>query len=479
MTSFQHKILSLTFILFCISYVSVSQNSFNVTLKDSTYDNMVHCAIETKSGHFIIASARILQLGNFVANILKIDAYGNLLKQQILSFNGNIGALSGIIQISDNRFVLSGGTFTGNSGNLWLCTIDSSLNVVHQKSCRIGSYSIFNAKIKLDYQNNILVFGQVDSSGFSYSFLYKLTSTLDSISCKIYNEDYSNFQDLIERSDHQGYYFMVLGFGIGSAKILALDPNFNIEKITELTDEIANLGTIRLIDPTHYIVCALRIGPIVKEIGVQMYDTLYHLVHYGYYGKVDTNEWPAMVKSIDFTDTSSIFIGGTSYMYDYEFVPIDNWYRMNNIDTAFNLKWEKFYGGDGYYTLYGILATHDGGCLMYGTIWDYHHISDYVRYLKLIKVSKDGLLSDKNGEPGKLAKDVILYPNPGSDRIIIRSALRNLTVTFFDVMGNAVLSEPVQSSTESIDVSGLSPGIYFYRISSGEKVVDTGKWIKE
>jgi len=483
MFSYQKKLVYLILVLLCSTSALRSQNSFDVILKDSTYDNMVHSAIELSNGQFIIVSVRILQPGIVAANIMKIDAYGILLHQNILRFNGTSSGLSGIVQLSGNRFILSGATYQGDSANLWLCTIDSSLNVIAQKSYKIGSFSLSYSKIKLDYQNNILVFGIIDSLNTPYSFIFKLTPELDSIYCRIYNQHWSMEQDLIERSDHKGYYFLVNGFvSLGSGKILSLDTDFNIEKITELTDGIGYHGTLKLLDSTHIIVCGERApaGNLNKaSIGVQLYNTNFNLIHYSYYGKTDTVELPALVKTLDFSDPLSVFIGGTSNFFFYEFTPADNWYRLNNIDTAFNLKWERFYGGDGDYALYGILATHDGGCLMYGTFWDYRNNPDYTRYLRLIKVSKDGLLSDKNGKPSNKAKEVILYPNPGTNRIIVESGLKNLMVSLFDMTGNCVLKKSIQSMVEILDVSELSSGIYFYRFTCGDKVIDSGKWIKK
>jgi hypothetical protein len=452
-------------------------------LKDSTYDNRVNDAIELPNGEFIIVGMRILQLDSLTANLVKLDAYGNLIHQNILRFNGNSSALLSIVQLSENRFILSGTTYQGASNNLWLCTIDSSLNVISQRSFILGTYSLFFNKMKLDYQNKILVFGTVDSISWPHSFIFKLTSNMDSISCRIYNQQWSEEQDLIERSDHNGYYFLANGFGsTDSGKILSLDTEFNIEKITELTDGIGYHGTLKLLDSTHIIVCGERApaGNLNKaSIGVQLYDTNFNIIHYSYYGKTDTVELPALFKSLDFSDPLSVFIGGTSNMFQYEFVRSDNWYRLNNIDTAFNLKWERFYGGDGDYALYGILATRDGGCLMYGTLWDYRNNPDYTRYLRLIKVSKDGLLSDKNGKPSDKTREVILYPNPGTDRIIVESGLKNLMVSFFDMTGDCVIKKSIQSMVETLDVSELSSGIYLYRFTLGDKVIDCGKWIRK
>ncbi len=482
MFSYQKKLVYLILVLLCSTSALRSQNSFQVTLKDSTYDDRVNDAIELSNGLFIIVGMRIMpQYSSLTAVITKLDAYGNQICQKLLQFNGNSSCLSSIIKISEDEFILSGITYSGSSACLWLCTLDSSLNVLRQKSYTFRNYSPSFSKIKMDYQNNILVFGVVDSLTTPYSFIFKLTSGLDSISCKIYNEKWSFGLDLIERSDHKGYYFLVIGFDFGSGKILSVDNDFNIERITVLIDGIGNHGTIRLIDSTHFIICGERAPPgnPSQSIAIQLYDTNFNLIHYIYYAKPDTVEFPALFKSIDFSDPMSVFIGVASNFQFDEFAEVDTWYRLNNIDTAFNLNWERYYGGDGYYTMYGIVATHDGGCLMYGTFWDYHNITDYTRYIRLIKVSKDGLLSDGNGKSGIKLKEVILYPNPGTDRVTIETALKNIVVSFFDVYGNLVLKKSIQSMVEILDVSELSSGIYFYRFTCGDKVIDSGKWIKK
>jgi hypothetical protein len=45
--------------------------------------------------------------------------------------------------------------------------------------------------------------------------------------------------------------------------------------------------------------------------------------------------------------------------------------------------------------------------------------------------------------------------------------------------GNCVVKKSIQSTVESLDVSELSTGIYFYQVKCGDKVVESGKWIRE
>jgi len=484
----------LILVLLCTTTSLRSQSSFWVTLKDSTYDDQVYDAIELSNGQFIIAAMRTVQPNDYEAKIMKIDAQGKLMHEKILRYNGQSSKLVSIIQLSENRFILSGTTYTsGNiemSGNFWICTIDSSLNVVDEKMYDLG-YKSPSLKMILDAQHNFLIYGTVrDKNAPPYMadeimFIFKLTSAVDSVSFHTYYGLIFVGEDLIEKSDHKGYYFLAYSYYTingSNAHILDLNASLNIKRTIDDSLMIADLGSMKLVDSTHFMISAYELpanNSSTSKVDIRLYDTAFNLHSIREYGKPDTNNAPGLIKSIDFTNTSSIFIGGTSNFSSAGFSQTDNWYMLNNIDTVINLNWQKFYGGDGYYTLYGILATRDGGCLMYGTLWDYHNNPDQTRYLRLIKVSKDGLLSDENGKPGNKTREVILYPNPGTDRIIVESALKNLMVSFFDVTGICVVKKSIQSMVESMDVSELSTGIYFYRFTCGDKVVEHGKWIKK
>lgn len=493
MFSFQKKHLYLILALLSISASLRSQSSFSVTLKDSTYDDQVYDAIELSNGQFIIAAMRTVQPNNYEARIMKIDAQGKLMHEKILRYNGQSSKLVSIVQLSENRFILSGATYTTSyietTGNFWVCTLDSSLNVIDEKSYDLGRYKSPFSKMIFDSQHNILIYGTVQDMVIPYMpnpvmFIFKLTSDMDSVFFTTYLVPMQIGEDLIEKSDQKGYYF--LGYTYYNlngffTSILDLDTSLNTKRFIEIPLMIGGYGTIKLVDSTHFMISAEELpanDSMTNKIGVLLYDTAFNLLRLKEYGKVDTNDYPAM-RSLDFSDAASVFIGGTSNVFSTGFYPADNWYRLNNIDTTLNLKWERFYGGDGDYSLYGILATHDGGCLMYGTLWDYHNNPDQTRYLRLIKVSKDGLLSDKNGKPSDKTREVILYPNPGTDKIIVESALKNLVVSFFNVTGTCVVKKSIQSMVESLDVSELPTGIYFYRFTCGDKVVDNGKWIKK
>ena len=60
--------------------------------------------------------------------------------------------------------------------------------------------------------------------------------------------------------------------------------------------------------------------------------------------------------------------------------------------------------------------------------------------------------------------DISIYPNPTSDTVYINSSSSQLKVVVFDILGKQVLNKP---NTNSVDVSSLSKGVYFIKVSDG------------
>ena len=82
-----------------------------------------------------------------------------------------------------------------------------------------------------------------------------------------------------------------------------------------------------------------------------------------------------------------------------------------------------------------------------------------------------------NESSGKI-KEVILFPNPGSSFIEIRTALKDVQLALYHVTGKCVLKKKIAMRQDRADVSALVPGIYFYRFSDQSRIIDSGKWIK-
>ncbi len=76
----------------------------------------------------------------------------------------------------------------------------------------------------------------------------------------------------------------------------------------------------------------------------------------------------------------------------------------------------------------------------------------------------------------------IVYPNPFSDNSVLelKSKLTEpLTLNVLDVLGQLVLSLPMESNKLFLHRGALTGGMYFYRILNGERAISNGKFIIE
>jgi len=102
-----------------------------------------------------------------------------------------------------------------------------------------------------------------------------------------------------------------------------------------------------------------------------------------------------------------------------------------------------------------------------------------IRYLSLIKVTKDGLLLSINGEPNPMVHEAVVYPNPGHDLIYVETQLKNSTFFLFDLTSSEVFHFSLLPGRNSFQVQNLKSGLYIYKVVQNSQVREYGKWIKE
>ncbi len=186
----------------------------------------------------------------------------------------------------------------------------------------------------------------------------------------------------------------------------------------------------------------------------------------------DTVEIPARVQSIAPTN-NGFYFGGTSnfsvYTYPYGHTP--SWFLIVKTDSMLNVGWEKYYGGDAYYFMTGIVATSDGGCIAYGTKQD-TSMGNFNRDAFLIKFDRDGVINFTHEIPIK-EQWISIYPNPAHDFIKIRflESKHTGSLSFFDVSGKEI--EKIELNAGQIEhivsIKNWPRGVYLYKFLSTDK----------
>jgi len=464
-----------------LSHISLSQNTFEYRVHDSA-DNLTNAVVETNSGQFIISAVKLNEQHQGDVCLIKLNSVGTLLDTIIFDYQGHNCGFHQILQIDPNQFLLTGYVQYEGIFKLWFWKMDSLFNEIQNKVIPLGIYSYANAQLKRDHDGNILCFGCItDSLGHRNAFIYKLTPTGDSLRFKVFTSSHAFGKfDLLEKPGDQGYIYDVNGFTPGG-NILDLDTMFSIRETHYVPNDIYNFTDLRWVSPgSFYLTGEKLIMPAAyRKIGVEILDTNYSVIHARFLGDSDTTIYfPGLQKNLDFVYLNTTYIGGTSDFYPEEFAPVDCWYFLTCVDTTLSIKWQKFYGGDANYTLYGVLATKDEGCLMFGTLYDKDPLR-LKRDIYVLKVNKDGLLVSTNGTPSPKVKEVILFPNPGSDKLHVLTSLKNLTLILFDINGNCILEDQISDNNTILDVSRIPSGMFLYRFTKDGNTVDSGKWIKK
>jgi hypothetical protein len=80
-----------------------------------------------------------------------------------------------------------------------------------------------------------------------------------------------------------------------------------------------------------------------------------------------------------------------------------------------------------------------------------------------------------------ISLDFTVYPNPASDLLRLRTAnseLKNLRYQLYDISGNVLLNNKIESNETNISMQSFLPGNYFLKISRDKSELKTFKIIK-
>lgn len=149
---------------------------------------------------------------------------------------------------------------------------------------------------------------------------------------------------------------------------------------------------------------------------------------------------------------------------------------VTKTDVDLNVVWQKSFWFDGTRCSYGVKATEDGGCLVYGSTIRNESGSE-TRSAFVFKLDSDGLmyLPENADEPRPFA----YWPNPVKDRLQLRFStdFQPVKVDLYDLQGRLVHTQ--SDGFERVDVNCLPLGTYMMRVTLEDGTVFSDKLIKE
>lgn len=465
-----------------------AQTTFKITLTNLLTDEVVDDALELNDGSFIFACVQYNPYPNIKGHLFKLSKSGKLIGDTIYTYqNQNSGTFS-ILQTSSNKYLFASYALDeSNHFVIWLFQTDSTFKKIDEKIIPLDTNSLVTLACEIQESGNILINGiLMTPSHKRYAFIYELTPTYDSLQCKIFTDKEEWFQpSLLRKNNNEGYYFFLIGYlgptsGFNEA-ILNLDNSFSILSISGVPLGVWGSPNSRWINTKNFILTGRKDNNSEFDRGIEglILDTNFNLYHNLFIGTHDTIEWQALWRNLDFNNPDSIYIGGTHNMCEWEYCNTVSWYSLSSTDSVLNLRWQKFYGDSADYTLYGLKATKDGGCILYGTVYDSATMTNE-RDVCVIKVDKNGLISGINDINNRLVHDVIVYPNPGSDYLTIECGpqVSGSQFILYNTEGKPILQQFLKNRKTILDTHLVQPGNYIWQLEYQGKTIETGKWIK-
>jgi hypothetical protein len=194
----------------------------------------------------------------------------------------------------------------------------------------------------------------------------------------------------------------------------------------------------------------------------------------------DTCFATASKRAIDMTkDGRFIYIGGNYNYQESIFFSPNSFLRLTKMDNNYNTVWTKDYGGDANYRMTGVIATSDGGCIIYAM--RFNHNSFQQIDVIVIKVDGNGLVTSTNSIPN-VESSIVAYPNPSNGQLHFKkedpSVSRTFELNIFDISGKLVFQKKETDLSETYDINHLATGDYMYQIKQKEQIISIGKWVK-
>jgi hypothetical protein len=283
------------------------------------------------------------------------------------------------------------------------------------------------------------------------------------------------------------YYATAFGysqnFGDSFTKLLVIDTSLTIDTIQNFFDftykgrsvHFVNDTLLRYVTRTHEISGDEQNALLEQTIDHQETNRLV-------YGSDGYNDEPAVYQTLRRNADGSYWAfyfknydGSTLFPYDHP-----SWIEWQKISDSLTLEEKYFYGGDAYYFLFDVSTANDSGMLVTATRYDWNVGYPYTDAI-VLKINPDGLLCSAPGQPPTQPHHAIVYPNPGHGALKVEAGPQIFGATFelFDIGGQRVVQQTLQTSVTAINTTLLPSGAYPWRIIWKGEVVEEGKWVKD
>ena len=466
------------------------------TLSDAaedSYGNIIFCGAEN-----------VLGSQNISAFAIKLTPTGDYLFKNFVFQDDTLCYLLKVIILPDNEYIFFGTIGTPDSSLLqrrtkflWMIKMNENLELIWDKRFELpGDYWNPGFVVWLNNNETIYAAGNCDwyweGNHRVNFFMAKFNINGDTIRTR-----YPFINDPMQyplggvyggcmgrHYNQEGMMVVGDGFIVGEDKgIIEIDSalNYTFTPINSGNFVMTEVSNIKHLSPTTYLLSSDIHVVFQSETdqNVARLNQNHHFVDNIVYGRIDTIDFPAPFKSLDFTDVQNIFVVGRDNVFPYN--NKNTQVSIALVDSSLNMKGLKYYSGNMNYMCTAVTATTDGGCIISGSAYDWQNNPPEDVNVWIKKVFPEDIITDAEDTPDPSDSDIILYPNPGSDQITIKTFRQNLVFKLKTMDGKDILEEDIKNiPLQKFNTHHLSVGSYNYQVWDEFKktIIDSGVWIK-
>ncbi len=480
------SIFFITILFCCSAFCSGQDQSFTVLESNEAWHNSSNFTdvMESSEGEFI-ASSFIRTNEEGFASIYKYSNAGEFIEKVEIEKSG--ASFNAIMEFAsfDDYFVALGMVKYGSDDSSYLYSVKMNydLEILSENEYFLNGLVLSTIMSEVD-GNLIWGAGTLRyPNGFSRTPLtFKMDSNGEFLIVN-YFESESDYILGIQKSRNdstfmiQGYNLYEIDENLDSLTAIPNMPNF-FNGVTIADARLLN-DSITLVTFTQREFHT----PNKKILGIAKLDTSYQIVDTILIKRSpDTSVFPMIENSIDFLEDDLVYIGAKYSLSDNNLGQYRTWILISQYDSLLNLNWQRTYGGDENYQIFGMKATMDNGCIVYGRkrpLSDEPFFSNGLRFL--MKINSSGQLTHLSEvEINPIAFDI--FPNPASDKVYIkdleeRNNLKDpISIKVISLSGKTVIERSPYD--DGIDIGYLISGVYIIQVFEGNRVVQSSRFVK-
>lgn len=484
------------FILFFFQFISNSsnaQNTFEIRI-DSDLDEYPCDFILDSNNNFAGIISKV-QNTDYIPKsyIYKISSEGDTVSK-LFAKQDTVLKLYKIIQAGNSplEYLVTGtGYHKDSSASLWFSyfmKIDENFDIIWEKTYQlhnVNEYACFPNYPQLlkEKENTFLHACFLEPHWKMY--LFRLSTEGDSLAYRMYENDSSGqLYDLTYNYDSSAYWLHThfAHYSASGPESQCITVNYNLEqtKVMYYPRWFANGISAKLLPDRNLVA-----GSIIWEAAITQYDhylgaykldSVFNVLAECKFTNPDTTTQGGYT-TMDFYYPSCIYVCGDQPMSMGTWVPAPTWIAIAKMNQDLELEFEKYIGGDSHYNFSTVTAASDSGILISATRYDWN-TQDYERDVIILKLDMNGCITGIQNQNSFKVSTAIVYPNPGSEEINIRTALKNTIFEMYDMNGKLIITKNLNQNITKINSISLKPGTYTWMVYNKTEVYDTGKWIK-